>query len=394
MLASADDSLILASGDVGRSYDPDAGGYHPNPDNEEIYLLTDGSVRFMTNLQTASAYKQFIFDNSGNATIPNNIVVGGTVDGRDLATDGAKLDNIAANATNTAAPAITTDGSTPSLASGITAAEVRTTIGAGTSNLTLGTTSTTALRGDTAIPTVNNPAITLSAGNAGITMDSDNSFTLNQSGSETITISHADTSSQASVDNSNGNVIQDITLDTFGHITAVNSVDLDGRYFTETESDARYLRKDSYNSNWTRLGYGTSGTAYWHKLAEVTINGSYKDYQLRCDWTDRYNHGTLNIHIHSDNDNTADIWDAYVQQFGQTNRKASSHFKYYKSGSTVQVWIYTPGWREWDYIRTDAVTEGTPTIVWYKEGDSGVGKTTTEPSGLTEFSDYTPLAPQ
>lgn len=164
----------------------------------------------------------------------------------------------------------------------------------------------------------------------------------------------------------------------------------DGRYFTEAESDARYLRKDQGNANWTRLGYGTSGTAYWHKLAEVTINGSYKDYQLRCDWTDRYNHGTLNIHIHSDNDNTADVWDAYVQQFGKTNRKSMSHFKYYKSGSTVQVWIHTQGWREFDYIRRDAITEGEPAISWYKEGDSGAGKTTTEPSGLTGFSDYTP----
>jgi hypothetical protein len=33
------------------------------------------------------------------------------------------------------------------------------------------------------------------------------------------TLSHADTSSQASVNNSNGTVIQDITLDTYGHIT-------------------------------------------------------------------------------------------------------------------------------------------------------------------------------
>lgn len=50
--------------------------------------------------------------------------------------------------------------------------------------------------------------------------------------------SHTDTSSQASVNNSNGTVIQDITLDTFGHITALGSVDLDGRYYTETEIDA------------------------------------------------------------------------------------------------------------------------------------------------------------
>ena len=55
------------------------------------------------------------------------------------------------------------------------------------------------------------------------------------------TVSHADTSSQASVDNGAGTVIQDITLDTFGHITAIGSYDLDGRYYTETESDARFV---------------------------------------------------------------------------------------------------------------------------------------------------------
>jgi len=46
--------------------------------------------------------------------------------------------------------------------------------------------------------------------------------------------SHTDTSSQASVNNSNGTVIQDITLDTYGHITAIGSVDLDSRYVNVT----------------------------------------------------------------------------------------------------------------------------------------------------------------
>jgi hypothetical protein len=46
------------------------------------------------------------------------------------------------------------------------------------------------------------------------------------------TIAHADTSTQASVNNSNGTVIQDITLDGFGHITALASVDLDARYLS------------------------------------------------------------------------------------------------------------------------------------------------------------------
>jgi hypothetical protein len=55
------------------------------------------------------------------------------------------------------------------------------------------------------------------------------------------TISHGDTSSQESVDNADGNVIQDISLDGFGHLTSINSVNLDDRYFTETEADARFL---------------------------------------------------------------------------------------------------------------------------------------------------------
>ena len=38
-----------------------------------------------------------------------------------------------------------------------------------------------------------------------------------------VTVNHADTSSQGSVNNSGNTVIQDITLDTYGHITGINS---------------------------------------------------------------------------------------------------------------------------------------------------------------------------
>lgn len=48
-------------------------------------------------------------------------------------------------------------------------------------------------------------------------------FTANDSSSPTITISHSDTSSQASVNNSGRTYIQDITLDTYGHITGITS---------------------------------------------------------------------------------------------------------------------------------------------------------------------------
>ena len=53
--------------------------------------------------------------------------------------------------------------------------------------------------------------------------------------------------SNISQDNSNGTVIQDltITLDSNGHVTIKNlgTVNLDGRYYTETESDTLYTKK-------------------------------------------------------------------------------------------------------------------------------------------------------
>lgn len=71
------------------------------------------------------------------------------------------------------------------------------------------------------------------------------------------TISHADTSSQASVDNSGGIVIQDVTLDTFGHVTGLASIDLDGRYVPLT----RTLNGLALSSNQT-FATGTTGTDF------------------------------------------------------------------------------------------------------------------------------------
>ena len=84
-----------------------------------------------------------------------------------------------------------------------------------------------------------NTQLTVSAGSG---LSGGGTITLGSGG--TVTLSHADTSSQGSVDNSGGTVIQDITLDTYGHITGLASYNLDNRYFTETETDSRYLRKD------------------------------------------------------------------------------------------------------------------------------------------------------
>jgi hypothetical protein len=54
-------------------------------------------------------------------------------------------------------------------------------------------------------------------------VDSTDGLTVAIGADDTITYKHADTSSQASVDNSGRTYIQDITLDTYGHITGITS---------------------------------------------------------------------------------------------------------------------------------------------------------------------------
>jgi hypothetical protein len=63
-------------------------------------------------------------------------------------------------------------------------------------------------------------------------------LTVGISADDTITYTHADTSSQASVDNSGRTYIQDITLDTYGHITGITSA-------TETVTDTQLATKEA-----------------------------------------------------------------------------------------------------------------------------------------------------
>ena len=74
------------------------------------------------------------------------------------------------------------------------------------------------------------------SGNYVATISAGGGISVSGSGTEgaTVTISHADTSSQSSVNNSGGTVIQDITLDTYGHVTKIASTNLDGRYVNVT----------------------------------------------------------------------------------------------------------------------------------------------------------------
>tara|TARA_R110002020_G_scaffold94662_2_gene227547 strand:+ start:8 stop:1972 length:1965 start_codon:yes stop_codon:yes gene_type:complete len=64
----------------------------------------------------------------------------------------------------------------------------------------------------------------------GNTMDiaGGNAITTVVGSTDTVTINHDDTSSQASVNNSGTTAIQDITLDTYGHVTGITSADVGG----------------------------------------------------------------------------------------------------------------------------------------------------------------------
>ena len=137
-------------------------------------------------------------------------------------------------------------------------------------------TGTIALTSD--LPTVNNNTITITAGNA---LTGGGTFTLNGSAT-TVTINHQDTSSQSSINNSGLNVIQDVTVDTYGHVTGLGSVDLtsgiDGRItareFSGTigNGSATTINLENSGASAPHIdhGLGTDSTQFLVQLIEVS----------------------------------------------------------------------------------------------------------------------------
>ena len=168
-----------------------------------------------------------------NDLTANNIIVSGTVDGRDIATDGSKLDGIEAGAT-----------------ADQTAADIR---GLGffdTTNDGVGSGLDADLldgqhASDIIATAVNEAGAQVGNGlvdiNSGAGLTGSGSFNLNDFSNTSITISHADTSSIANTSLTAGNVVTGITFDEFGHAQAVTSTDLDTRYYTETELNGGQL---------------------------------------------------------------------------------------------------------------------------------------------------------
>jgi len=150
--------------------------------------------------------------------------------------------------------------------------------------------------------------------------------------------------------------------------------------------------KTNYRANWIRVGYGNSGGVRYHKLATIVVPSSYVDYNATFDWTGRYASGTAGIHLHSDANTTAVVYGAWYEDFNPTKTLEGTNgwIKYTKSGDTVEIWIKTSGWREFDYIQKDSVTEGSPTVTWYNENTTT--DQSTEPSNLNAFTNRTHTA--
>ena len=93
------------------------------------------------------------------------------------------------------------------------------------------------------VTSVSNGAMSIGSGTLSISgsgkIQGGGTFGANQTGNTTITLTHA-AGTASSVNNSGGTVIQDITLDSTGHIASIGSYNLDGRYYTETEADSRF----------------------------------------------------------------------------------------------------------------------------------------------------------
>lgn len=110
--------------------------------------------------------------------------------------------------------------------------------------------------------------IILAVGQTGTTYG----LTIAESG-DTITFAHADTSSQASVNNSGNTFIQDITLDEFGHITGITSAAASDTTVTitnDTTTSATYYPTFSTTTSGTMTGIRTSNT-------KLTFNPSTGD---------------------------------------------------------------------------------------------------------------------
>jgi hypothetical protein len=218
--------------------------------------------------------------------------------------------------------AITTDGTTPSLTGGVSAAEVRTLIGAQVAGSYL-----------TAHPSI---------------------------------------TEAADVDNSGGTVIQDLTFDDNGHVTATGSVNLDNIYTSTdgTENDYRFgLNLSSF-----------SGTR-WYKVATVNVGSG----GLRI-------RGMMTNHVESFGSNMIDL--AIQGREGNNNNEIEVTGHVHVLHENAGIAIYSgekPGsYTHWDvYVVATQYTQCQLDLTAVSGSfDTSKNYVTTEPTGTLELETY------
>jgi len=207
--------------------------------------------------------------------------------------------------------------------------------------------------------------------------------TANQSGASSVTVSHADTSSQASVNNSDGTVIQDITLDTYGHLTGITSYNLDGRYYTGTAADSRFFRSNASNSVDVRLASGNGrGLRFWdsdsYKIyMSTTQDGNWggrldstSDYNMYFRMTGGTNRGFVF------NNGTTQVYQ--IESNGQTRQTGPA---YVNTNQRVFADDYHPNADKWTTARTLSLSgDASGSVSWDGSGNATLSVTVADDS--------------
>lgn len=110
---------------------------------------------------------------------------------------------------------------------------------------------------------------------------------------------HVDTSTQSSLSNVNGTVVEDLVFDSFGHVTGVTSYNLDGRYFTEIESNEKFINKTGDTMTGQLMSVVSSGTSPF-VITSPTLN-----YNLNADMLDGLHASSF---MTAATDNWVNIW--------------------------------------------------------------------------------------
>lgn len=110
---------------------------------------------------------------------------------------------------------------------------------------------------------------------------------LSGGGTGNVTLSHADTSAQASVNNSGTTFIQDITLDTYGHITGIGSASVTipdfvpsgtAMLFQQTSAPTGWTKSTTHNDKALRVVSGTASsggtTAFSTAMGTPSVSGT------------------------------------------------------------------------------------------------------------------------